>query len=118
MQGQELALRIVRCGSASRPLSEVVRSTGDEVGTACTLLVCCKAFDADPAAFANLTLKKIPKAVLTRCEFGKDDYSLKISSLPQAPTTEPELSKQSANGHVRRSTPADGQLLLDQAEQL
>jgi len=37
----------------------------------------------------NLTLKKIPKAVLHRCEWGKDDYSLAIANLPlQVP--EPE----------------------------
>ena len=35
-------------------------------------------------AFANLTVKKIPNAVLNRCEFGKDDYSLQVSSLPVA----------------------------------
>jgi adenine-specific DNA-methyltransferase len=41
--------------------------------------------------FPNLTVKKIPKAVLSRCEWGKDDYSLEIKSLPQKPTKdEPE----------------------------
>ena len=34
---------------------------------------------------ANLTLKKIPNAVLARCEWGKDDYSLQVQSLPEAP---------------------------------
>ena len=33
----------------------------------------------------NLTLKKIPKAVLRKCEWGKDDYSLEIRDLPPAP---------------------------------
>ena len=32
-----------------------------------------------------LTVKKIPKAVLSRCEWGKDDYSLKVENLPKAP---------------------------------
>jgi len=27
-------------------------------------------------------VKKIPKAVLNRCEWGKDDYSLEIQNLP------------------------------------
>jgi adenine-specific DNA-methyltransferase len=30
-------------------------------------------------------VKKIPKAVLSRCEWGKDDYSLKVENLPKAP---------------------------------
>jgi hypothetical protein len=35
--------------------------------------------------YPNLTVKKIPKAVLGRCEWGKDDYSLKVENLPKAP---------------------------------
>ncbi len=38
-----------------------------------------------PDTFPNLTLKKIPKAVLSRCEWGKDDYSLQVENLPKAP---------------------------------
>jgi adenine-specific DNA-methyltransferase len=30
-----------------------------------------------------VTVKKIPKAVLSRCEWGKDDYSLKVENLPK-----------------------------------
>ena len=30
-------------------------------------------------------MKKLPKAVLSRCEWGKDDYSLKVKNLPKAP---------------------------------
>lgn len=29
--------------------------------------------------------KKIPKQILSRCEWGRDDYSLKVENLPQAP---------------------------------
>lgn len=57
----------------------------DEVGEDRTLLICCGAFRVKRDAFANLTLKKIPNAVLNRCEFGRDDYSLEVSSLPEAP---------------------------------
>ena len=35
-------------------------------------------------AWPNITLKKIPNAVLGRCEFGKDDYSLHVAALPDA----------------------------------
>lgn len=34
---------------------------------------------------ANLTIKKIPKTVLSRCEWGRDDYSLEVANLAQAP---------------------------------
>jgi adenine-specific DNA-methyltransferase len=61
----------------------------EEVGDERTLLVCCKAFRADPDAFPNLTIRKIPQAVLRKCEWGKDDYSLNVANLPEAPR-EPE----------------------------
>ena len=32
----------------------------------------------------NLTVKKIPKAVLDKCEYGHDDYSLNVKNLPMA----------------------------------
>ena len=54
-----------------------------EVGPDRTLLVCCGAFRAKRDEFANLTLKKIPLAVLHRCEWGKDDYSLNINERVQ-----------------------------------
>lgn len=45
-----------------------------------TLLICCKAFEAKcKNAFDNITIKKIPASVLKKCEFGKEDYSLKIT---------------------------------------
>lgn len=45
-----------------------------------TLLICCKAFEAKcKNAFDNITIKKIPASILKKCEFGKEDYSLKIT---------------------------------------
>jgi adenine-specific DNA-methyltransferase len=35
--------------------------------------------------YSNLTIKKIPKMVLSRCGWGHDDCSLKIEILPKAP---------------------------------
>jgi adenine-specific DNA-methyltransferase len=35
----------------------------------------------------NLTLKKIPKMVKDRCEWGHDDYSLNVANLPMAQKT-------------------------------
>lgn len=57
----------------------------DEVGGERSLLVVCSAFRGRKDGYENLTVKKIPKAVLSRCEWGKDDYSLKVENLPKAP---------------------------------
>jgi adenine-specific DNA-methyltransferase len=57
----------------------------EEVGDERTLLVCCKASRADPDSFPNLTIRKIPQAVLRKCEWGKDDYSLNVANLPESP---------------------------------
>ncbi len=47
---------------------------------------------SDANRYPNLTLKKIPKMVLKRCEWAHDDYSLNIQNLPFATPgpTEPE----------------------------
>lgn len=64
---------------------EQLRTISAEVGEGRTLLICCKAFQGDRADdFPNLTLRKIPGAILDRCEWGKDDYSLRIENLPMA----------------------------------
>lgn len=62
----------------------------DEVGDNRSLLVCCPSFRAKEGDFPNLTLKKIPKAVLKKCEWGRDDYSLQIQELPAAPAVDVE----------------------------
>ena len=62
-----------------------LRFLSDEVGPDRTLLVLCAAWRGDADAHANLTLKKIPNAVLDRCEWGRDDYSLTVADLPEAP---------------------------------
>ena len=55
----------------------------EKVGPERSLLVCCKAFSTNaPDSFENLTLKKIPHAVMDKCEWGKDDYSLNVQNLP------------------------------------
>jgi adenine-specific DNA-methyltransferase len=64
---------------------EQLDQLNDEVGADRTLLVLCFAFRGNPDRWPNLTVKKIPKQVLSRCEWGHDDYSLKMENLPQAP---------------------------------
>ncbi|MBI5439575.1 MAG: hypothetical protein HY900_00010 [Deltaproteobacteria bacterium] len=44
----------------------------------------CSAFRGPADRFLNLTVKRIPKQVLSRCEWGHD-YSLKIENLLKAP---------------------------------
>ncbi|MDQ5987889.1 MAG: hypothetical protein CSYNP_03637 [Syntrophus sp. SKADARSKE-3] len=41
--------------------------------------------------YPNLTVKKIPRQVLTRCEWGHDDYSLKVENLPVPPPKSGQL---------------------------
>lgn len=64
----------------------VLEKISEEVGTNRSLLICCGAFRKfSPERFGNLTVKKIPKMVLNKCEWGHDDYSLEIENLPKAP---------------------------------
>ena len=61
---------------------EQFQRLSDEVGEGRSLLVMCGAFRVKNLDdFPNLTVKKIPKAVMSRCEWGKDDYSLEIENL-------------------------------------
>lgn len=69
--------------------AEQLQALSDEVGEGKSLLICCSAWrglTATQAAerFPNLTLKKIPKMILARCEWGHDDYSLNVANLPFA----------------------------------
>lgn len=69
--------------------AEQLQALSDEVGPELSLLVCCAAFHGVTATKAaerwpNLTLKKIPKMVLARCHWGRDDYSLNVTNLPMA----------------------------------
>ena len=62
------------------------------MGTDRSLLVLCTAFRARADRYPNLTVKKIPKTVLARCEYGHDDYSLRVENLPKAPPTPGQLT--------------------------
>jgi len=74
---------------------EQLQKLSDEVGSGRSLLVMCGAFRVrNLDEFPNLTVKKIPKTVLSRCEWGKDDYSLSVRNLPMKPQYEPEESKE------------------------
>ncbi|WP_375623229.1 site-specific DNA-methyltransferase [Bartonella sp. TT119HLJHH] len=73
---------------------EQLRIMSEEVGSHRTLLICCTAFDTKTASFENLTLTKIPRAVLEKCEWGRDDYSLNVANLePMIVVKESEKDK-------------------------
>jgi Adenine specific DNA methylase Mod len=83
---------------------EQLQKLSDEVGEGRSLLVMCGAFRVkNLTEFPNLTIKKIPKTVLNRCEWGKDDYSLEIKNLPMKSSDDEEESKTTLSGQRQRS---------------
>ncbi|GMV23787.1 MAG: hypothetical protein AMXMBFR57_37360 [Acidimicrobiia bacterium] len=64
---------------------EQLEALSQEVGEDRSLLILCSAIRGKADRCANLTVKKIPKDVLSRCEWGRDDYSLRVENLPMAP---------------------------------
>ena len=85
---------------------EQLQVLSDDVGAGRSLLICCSAWrgiTADQAAerFPNLSLKKIPKMILKRCEWGHDDYSLNVANLPMA---EEELEPRSSENQPAAKT--------------
>ena len=86
--------------------AEQLQVLSDEVGAGRSLLICCSAWrgiTADQAAerFPNLSLKKIPKMILKRCEWGHDDYSLNVANLPMA---EEETEQRSSENQPAATT--------------
>ena len=56
----------------------------DDVGEGRSLLVLCAAWRGNADHFTNLTLRKIPNHIRSKCEWGHDDYSLNVANLPMA----------------------------------
>ena len=83
---------------------EQLTHLSEEVGEGRSLLVMCGAFRTrDVQSFDNLTIKKIPKTVLARCEWGKDDYSLEIRNLPMSNRVDEPSSLSNGNqGRISR----------------
>ena len=79
---------------------EQLQELSDEVGEGRSLLVLCTAFRGR-GDYANLTVKKIPRQVLSRCEWGHDDYSLKVENLPAAPPPSLPLEEAEKSGKRR-----------------
>ncbi|TBA18765.1 site-specific DNA-methyltransferase [Rhizobium ruizarguesonis] len=95
---------------------EQLAAISEDVGPERTLLICCKAFQGGNAdAFDNLTIRKIPGAILDRCEWGKDDYSLKIEALPLI-EGEPEEEADEAPRRKSAVNPTQPSLFSDDEE--
>ena len=96
---------------------EQLQQLSDEVGPERSLLVLCMAFRGR-GEYPNLTIKKIPKQVLSRCEWGRDDYSLRVENLPKSPHPNPLPEGEGKNGETfpdgkgRKKNPGQQELEL------
>lgn len=83
---------------------DALRLLSEEVGPDRSLLICARAFSGNIDGFENLTCRKIPASILTKCEWGRDDYSLHIAALPERETADdtpdagPLFAKAPSNG--------------------
>lgn len=72
--------------TTTQPVTKaLVDSIADQMGDRETLLICCTSFHTNADEYPQITVKKIPHAVLARCEFGRDDYSLQVKELEYEP---------------------------------
>ncbi|SIQ88037.1 site-specific DNA-methyltransferase [Aquipseudomonas alcaligenes] len=94
-----------------------LKALSDEVGDERSLLVCCMAYEAAGDNLMNLTLKKIPRVVLDRCEWGKDDYSLKVAALPLQ-DEEPEEADATPNESKKNKASVAQTSLFDGSEEI
>lgn len=67
---------------------EELAALSEDVGEGRSLLILCAAFRGNPDLWPNLTVKKIPNHIRSRCEWGHDDYSLNVANLPMAEAPE------------------------------
>jgi len=113
MHGQSSENDFIYVTTQSMTIS-MLENICNEVGLERSLLICCKAFQCKKLDFPNLTIKKIPKAVLKKCEWGHDDYSLNVANLPAAPPQEfmefeekPQKKRVFGKKEMERSLPLD-----------
>ena len=61
---------------------EYLNSIKEEMKENESLLICCKAYQEEcEEKYDNITIKKIPQAILNNCEYGHDDYSLNVKEV-------------------------------------
>jgi adenine-specific DNA-methyltransferase len=56
-------------------LGKLAAEVGDD-----NLLICCSAFIGNHRAYPNITVKKIPSAILKKCEWGREGYPLNLKN--------------------------------------
>ena len=91
--------------------AQMLQKLSDDVGENCTLLICCGSFDGKKDSYSNLTIKKIPKAILKKCEWNHDDYSLEIKNLPMS-APDPQPSPAPRKKSFKKLPPDSNQLDL------
>lgn len=91
--------------------AQMLQKLSDDVGENCTLLICCGSFDGKKDSYGNLTIKKIPKAILKKCEWNHDDYSLEIKNLPMS-APDPQPSPAPRKKSFKKLPPDSNQLDL------
>lgn len=64
--------------------AEELATLSSEVGEGRTLMILCAAWRGIADQWPNLTLRKIPNHIRSKCEWGHDDYSLNVANLPMA----------------------------------
>jgi adenine-specific DNA-methyltransferase len=80
---------------------EELATLSDDVGEGRSLLVLCAAWRGNADHFTNLTLRKIPSHIRSKCEWGHDDYSLNVANLPTTesdPVTPPPAQRSLFDG--------------------
>lgn len=83
-----------------------------------SLLICCTGFDSIAQSISpSVMLKKIPKMLENRCDFGEDDYSFNIVNLPFTSEERAEFgdtyeAPNIENTTVKASKKEDGQASL------
>ena len=60
-------------GMQESSLDKLASEIGDN-----NLLICCSAFIGNSSAYPNITVKKIPSAILKKCEWGREGYPLNL----------------------------------------
>ncbi|MCC6864408.1 MAG: site-specific DNA-methyltransferase [Rhodobacteraceae bacterium] len=63
---------------------EELAALSEDVGEGRSLIILCNAFRGNADLWPNLTLRKIPNHIRSKCEWGHDDYSLNVANLPMA----------------------------------
>ncbi|MCD6561327.1 MAG: site-specific DNA-methyltransferase [Deltaproteobacteria bacterium] len=79
-----------------------------------SLLICCKSFQkACENQYPEITVRKIPGMLLGRCEFGRDDYSFNIVTMPvdpDAPDFVPPGPGKETTGKKKKNAMEQGKL--------